>query len=144
MTTTNPSPADVAAQIIASMKVSLDVGALVADARTKLGVPAQPDAAASVNITGAQAIVANNLLAKADELKRIADAATSEREEIKQILADYAGDAEVLKVNGAEVFTYKPKTSRVLDQAQIKSMHPDIPGNESYWKDQTQRPRRFR
>lgn len=147
MTTTPITPADAAAEIIANMQRAFDVNALVEDARLKLHLDApQLDQAApaTLNITGAQAIVANNLLAKAAELDRIAKAATTEREQIKQVLADLAGDAEELRVNGAPVFTYKPQTARVLNQAWIKATYPDIPGNESFWQDQTTRPRRFK
>lgn len=146
MNQTTPNPNDVAAEIIANMKRTFDVHALIADAREKLGVapPPQNNVATAIDIRGAQAIVANNLLAKAEELKRIADAANAEREEIKQALADYAGDAEELRVNGAPVFTYREQVSRVLDQAAVKSRFPDVPGNEWAYKDQVTRPRRFK
>lgn len=146
MNQTTPSPTDAAAEIIANMQRAFDVNALVEDARHKLGVAPVPatGVAHKLDVTGPQAIVVNNLLAKAAELDRIAKAATAEREEIKQALADYAGDATELRVNGAPVFTYQEQVARVLDQAWIKANYPDIPGNEHFYKDQVTRPRRFK
>ncbi|MDF2563584.1 MAG: hypothetical protein K0R99_5030 [Microbacterium sp.] len=147
MNQTTPSPTDAAAEIIANMQRAFDVHALIDDARTKLGIEqaVEPGVGAyKVNVTGQKAIIVNNLLAKAAELDRIAKAASAEREEIKQTLADYAGDATELQVNGAPVFTYQEQTARVLDQSWIKANYPDIPGNEHFYKDQVTRPRRFK
>lgn len=147
MNPTQPTvtPEAAAAEIIANMHRAFDVHALVEDARKKLGVNPAPDTETrKVDVTGQQAIVINNLLAKSAELDRIAKAATTEREAIKEALADFAGDAEELSVNGATVFTYKEQVARVLDQAYIKAWFPDVPGNEKFWKDQVTRPRRFK
>ena len=146
MNQTVPTPADAAAEIIANMKRAFDVNALIEDARLKLGVaPAPVDNTRVINLTGAQGVVASNLLAKAEELDKVAKAALAEREAIKQVLADLVDDhAEELRVNNAPVFTYKEQHARVLDQAAVKAAFPDVPGNERFWKDQVTRPRRFR
>jgi CMP-2-keto-3-deoxyoctulosonic acid synthetase len=104
----------------------------LAEARTKLALPpaAGKREAGVVNLAGDQAIIASELIAEAAQLAEIAKAASDKREQIKNTLRDILGKREVLKVNGAEVFTNKANETRRLNQAAVKSHIPDVPGNE--------------
>lgn len=143
---TTITPAEAAAAIVAEMTKQFDVNALVEDARQKLGVGVVPRVTddAAVRLVGDEAVAVNELVARAAELKRVEDAAKAERDTIGTLLAEVLGDKETLYVNGAPVFTYTPVESRVLDQAAIKAKHPDIPGNEAYWKTTVSRARRYK
>lgn len=89
----------------------------------------------------------NELVAKADELKRESDRATKERGKITNFLKevtlaqrdslpeDQRPKVLALTVNRAPVFAVNHIVSRVLDQDFIKAKHPDTPKNANYWKD---------
>lgn len=140
------TPQEAAAAIVAEMQAQFNVNDLVEQARVKLGLGTVPRVTTdnAVRLIGDEAVAVNELVARAAELKHIADAAAAERDIIGNLLADVLGDREELYVNGAPVFTYKETTSRVLDQATIKSLHPDIPGNEQYWKTTASRRRVYK
>ena len=111
---------------------------MLAEARTRLALaPAANTDSDQREAPNAE--VVNALLAKAAELKRTEDSAKKEREKITNLLAEIAGPIEgsktvELTVNKATVFTVSRIESRGLNTDYIKSAHPDIPGNDAYWK----------
>lgn len=124
---------------------------LIAAARSNLKLPEAIPAGGSLEAPDANLV--NTLLARADDFKRTADAATAEREKIKKFLNDLIVAAEStgngesiaeLTVHGATVYTYKKVVSRVLDQPHIKSLFPDITENAEMWKDQVSRRAEFK
>lgn len=137
------------AQVGDPTKEGLDLDALLAAAREQLSLtPAEVPAG---KLEAPNAEVVNTLVAKADDLKRTADAATKEREKIKAFLKELVtsaeenpGDVQELTVHGATVFTYKGVVSRVLNQQHIKSMFPDIPENAEFWMDSDSRRAEFK
>lgn len=117
-----------------------NVDHLLAEARERLALAPAP------KVTNDQreapnADVVNALLAKSAELKRTIDSATKERGKITDLLAEITGpipkklDKLELTVNKAPVFVVTQVVSRVLNTDYIKSAHPDIEGNEAYYKD---------
>lgn len=119
------------------------VDQLIAEARKRLGtMAASDDTPTRVEVSDAAA--ANELLAQRDSLKRQASILEEAIEKIDNIFVDLIGDNEELTVGGAVVFTYKNGTSRVLNQAQIKKLFPDIPENAEFWKDQPSRKKNWK
>lgn len=117
-----------------------NVDALLAEARERLALAPVPKATDNKR-EAPNADVVNALLAKAAELKRTSDSATKERGKITDLLAEITGPIPKkakeleLTVNKATVFTVSQVTSRVLNTDFVKSKHPDIEGNEDYYKD---------
>jgi hypothetical protein len=132
---------------------SLDLDALISAARDNLKLkPVKLDDKA---IEAPDADLVNTLLAHADDYKRQIDALTKERSKITDLLAEImeseeerlgleAGGIEGLTVHGATVFTNKVSRSRVLNAAHIKSLFPDIAGNEECYTDQIRRTRLYK
>lgn len=132
---------------------ALDLDALIAAARDNLKLkPVKLDDKA---IEAPDANLVNTLLAHADEYKRQIDALTKERAKITDLLAEIIeaeeerlglepGAIEELTVHGATVFTDKVSHSRVLNSAHIKSLFPDIAGNEECYTDQVRRTRLYK
>jgi hypothetical protein len=132
--------------IIRQLAESVDTATLVDRIRGALDIPPKEVAADPKVVVindPVQASLVNELLAQADQLKRVADAAEADREAIKELLTEVLGEKEILKVHNAEVFTAKVTTSRVLNQSFIKSRFPDIEGNEDYYKNTESRRRLF-
>ena len=140
------TPQQVAEQIIADL-AQFSVADAVSAARARLataGLVPTAEEPGALALVGEDAATVNELVARADELARIAKAATEEREQIKDLLRDTLGEREVLVVNGAPVATNKQTVSRILDQQWIKSAYPDVPGNENFYKDSVTRRFNFR
>lgn len=116
---------------------------LIADARARLtgAAPASndDDGELAVKVEVSDAGVANALAAERAQLKRQVSMYEERLAEIDGIFVNIVGDADAVTINGATVFTYKPSTSRVLDQVQVKKLFPDTPENAELWKDQTSR-----
>lgn len=149
----NPQLAEAEA-ILATLnkQQSIDLDALIAEARTKM----QVDATAKLDTTveAPDPTLANELMARWSDLDRQAKEIAAEQEKIKSFFTDLVeslesaagvepGTIEQVAVHGAPVFSYKTVTSRVLDQAAVKKLWPDVPENEELWKTQTTRPRKF-
>lgn len=125
-------------------KPAFNLDALLDEARDRLQISNQNAVVSADIIEAPDAATVNQLLALADQYKREADTATANREAIKDTLKELVGEHEGISVNGATVFTFKPVTSRVLDQPHIKSLFPDLPENAEFWKDQNSRRAEFK
>lgn len=131
-------------KIVAEMLSGLDTATIIDRARNSLEIPPKEASADEVTITDSvQAALVNELLAQAQSTQAVIKAATADYEAIKELLSELLGDREVLKVHNAPVFTYKKTTSRILDQSYVKSLHPDIEGNEDFYKTTESRRRLF-
>jgi hypothetical protein len=123
-------------QIVDSGVVNID--AMLAEARSRLALAPAANTDSDQREASNPEVV-NALLAKAAELKRTEDSAKKERAKITDLLAEIAGPVTgtrtvELIVNDAPVFTVSVIESRGLNVDYIKSAHPDIPGNDAYWK----------
>lgn len=129
---------------------TFDLDAMIAAARESAGLV--DNKVTKGQLEAPDPSLVNAILAAAAEQKRIADVATAEGEKAKEFLSDLILNAETqaglepgaiseLTVNGAVVFTYAQSTSRILNQSHLKSVFPDIAGNEECWTDSTRRPR---
>jgi len=121
--------------------VLTSIDQLIEDARKKLGAGTHLDSGAEhPAIEASDPAMLNALAAERASLYR-------EKKELEQRIAaidDIAkgilGEKDHdLKANGVTVVTYRPVTSRVLNQAHIKKLFPDVPENRELWQDQTSR-----
>lgn len=112
---------------------SIDLDALITQARTTLSLEQTPASNTSNEVTPTDPAIVNALLAQADLFKRAEDAAKRDRAKITDLLAELVGEDGVLVVNGAPVFTVSTVASRVLNQSHIKSLFPDIAENAEMW-----------
>lgn len=119
----------------ASAETSVNLDDLLAEARQKLGVLANPTKDDEVEFEVADPNIVNALLAKASEYKRISDVATKEREKITALLASLTPNAGTLVVHGAPVFKVSQITSRIFKADHMKALFPDIPENAEFWED---------
>jgi len=144
------TPKQFADAITAPPSDGLDLDALIAAARAEAGLKPAEIAKDALEVPSAD--FANQLLARASELKRIIDASTKERDTIGKFFAELIETAEAetgkeigeLTVHGAPVFTYKRSVSRVLNQSHIKSLFPDIPENAEMYVDSERRARIYK
>ena len=138
---TNPAYAD-----LPPFRPVLDLDGLIAAARDKMNLT--PIAAAkNEKLEAPDAELVNTLLAQADEWDRREKEAKAERAKITDFFRDLVVSTEdatgkpisELTVHGATIFTYKPSISRILNQAHIKSLFPDLPENAEMWIESTSR-----
>lgn len=118
---------------------ALDVDALISQARAGLGIkPVEKP----LTVEAAEPATVAALVAWADQLAEDEKRAKEQREQIKSLLkamVEQAEDAsgepvEQLTVAGRKVFSYSRTESRVLDQAAVKRMFPDIPEHAELYK----------
>ena len=117
--------------------IAQNLDQMIAEARSRLALAPKPAADTSNEVSPTDPAMVNALLAQADEFKRAEAAAKRERAKITDLLAELTGPNATLTVNGAPVFVVSTVTSRVLDQAHIKSLFPDIPENAEMWTEST-------
>ena len=116
---------------------------LIAAARANLGGafydsgPARKGEHPSVEVSDPSML--NALAAERSVLDRQIKMLTERKASIDDLAKDLIGEDHDLKANGATVVTYRPSTSRVLDQEHIKKVFPDTAENAELWKDQSSR-----
>jgi len=135
--------------ILAQLAEHVDVATLIDRAEGILEIPPAADEVTAANVVHitdpTKADVLNELLARADEVKRIRDAATADYDAIKDVFRKLTGDdRDEVKIHNATVFTNKESVSRILNQSFIKSKFPDIAGNEDFYVDSPRRTALFK
>lgn len=135
-----PSVSDIVNSVLASIQDGpLSVNAMVDAARAALSLKPATEVKAKGVVEASDANTVNELLARREELKRIRGAAELEMKQLDEVMKEHMGDAETLTVHGAPVATYKRSVSRIIDSDYVKSMFPDIPGHEGFYKDSERR-----
>ena len=125
---------------------AFDLDNLIAAARDKMNLTLIA-AAKDEKLEAPDAELVNTLLAQADEWERREKEAKAERAKITDFFRDLVVSTEdrtgkpisELTVHGATIFTYKISSSRILNQAHIKSLFPDLPENAEMWIDSPSR-----
>lgn len=112
---------------------------LIADARAKLGAAGPVSGSEHPAVEANDPAMINALAAERASLYREKKELESRIAAIDAIAKEIIGDASDLKANGVTVVTYRPVTSRVLNQEHIKKLFPDTADNAELWKDQTAR-----
>ncbi len=115
------------------------IDALVADARAKLGIGISDSTVEHPFVQVDAPEILNALSAERAALKRQAGMIDERVKQIDDIAKELLGDAHDLKAAGVTVVSYRPSTSRVINQAVIKQNFPDVPGNEEFWTDSERR-----